>query len=367
MLLIRVVAAVLGGLLVVVVSLSAARTLVITRARPGGLTRVLARGVDMAFVVVTRSAGDYPARDRILAAQPVTFLGATLAAWLAGYFAGYTLLLWPWEPGLAEAAREAGSSLVTLGFATTVSAGPSIIDFLAGATGLLIVALQIAYLPTLYSAFNRRETEVTLLAARAGSPPWGPELLARTQYGIYLGDDDLIELYRQWERWAADIGESHSNYPVLIRFRSPQPRQSWLVSLLAVMDSAALLLALCPSRERIEPRLCLRMGFVALRQIGYAVGIPVDEDPDPDGPLQLSYDEYRAAVDRLIDVGFPIERTPEEGWPHFRGWRVNYEATAYALAAATDAVPALWSGPRRWPSEPIAPVRPPNRRPGTSR
>ncbi len=364
---VRVLAAIIGGLLVVVVTVSAARTLVIARARPGGLTRLVGRVVDWWFVLVSRSARDYPRRDRILAAQPVTFLGTTLAVWLVGFFLGYTLLLLPWVSSLGLAAREAGSSLFTLGFATTPAAGPGIIDFLAAATGLLIVALQIAYLPTLYASFNRRETEVTLLGARAGSPPWGPELLARTRYGIQLPDDDLIDLYRQWERWAADITESHSNYPVLVWFRSPQPRQSWLIALLAVMDSAALLLALCPSRERIEPRLCLRMGFTALRQIAHAIGIPVEEDPDPDAELQLPYQEYRAAVDRLADVGFPVERSAEEAWPHFRGWRVNYEATAYALAVATDAVPALWSGPRRWPSEPISPVRPPNRRPGSSR
>jgi hypothetical protein len=63
----------------------------------------------------------------------------------------------------------------------------------------------------------------------------------------------------------------------------------------------------------------------------------------------------------MVDVGFPVERSAEEAWPHFRGWRVNYESLAYALARTTDAVPALWSGPRRWPSDPIPPQRPPAR------
>ena len=164
-------------------------------------------------------------------------------------------------------------------------------------------------------------------------------------------------------KWAADIAESHTNYPMLIRFRSPRPLQSWLIALLAVMDSAALLLALCPSRDRIEPRFCLRMGFSALREIATTVGIPVDDDPDPDGQIQLSYQDYLAGVTKLVDVGFPVERGAEEAWPHFRGWRVNYESTVYALAAATDAVPALWSGPRRSPAEQIPPVRPKARRP----
>jgi hypothetical protein len=141
---------------------------------------------------------------------------------------------------------------------------------------------------------------------------------------------------------------------------------SWLIGLLAVMDSAALLLSLAPSRDRIEPRLCLRMGFTALRQMGAAVSIPVEEDPDPDADLQLTFEEFRVGVQRLIDVGFEIERSAEEAWPHFRGWRANYESVAYSLAYATDAVPALWSGPRRWDHEPIAPRRPPNRLPSAA-
>ncbi|HYA44627.1 MAG TPA: hypothetical protein VED59_03410, partial [Acidimicrobiales bacterium] len=138
---------------------------------------------------------------------------------------------------------------------------------------------------------------------------------------------------------------------------------SWLIGLLAVMDSAAILLAVAPSQERIEPRLALRVGFTALREIAGALGIPVDPDPDPDGQIKLSFEEFVQALDQLRAVGFPVERTAEEAWPHFRGWRVNYEPIAYALALRTDAVPAPWSGPRRWSHEPITVKRPPNRQP----
>jgi hypothetical protein len=107
------------------------------------------------------------------------------------------------------------------------------------------------------------------------------------------------------------------------------------------------------------------MGFTALRQLGRSEGLDAEDDPDPDGELLLTYEEFEMGVQRLLDVGFDTERTAEEAWPHFRGWRVNYESLAYALAEKTDAVPALWSGPRRWPHEPIPPVRPPNRAPST--
>jgi hypothetical protein len=359
----RIVAAVVGGVLVVTTGTAVMRMLVVPRPRPSGFGQFVDRVVDGAFQLVLRRATDYDVRDRVLASQGAVYLLVLLVCWLLAFLLGFTLLRWPWHATFDSAARESASSMFTLGFASSNSVAPTILDVLAAGIGLIVVAVQIAYLPTLYSAFNRRETELTLLGSRAGWPPWGPELLARTRYGIRTRTDDLPDLFVVWERWAADVAESHANYPVLIRFRSPQPLSSWLVGLLAVMDAAALLLALCPSRDRIEPRFAIRMGFTALGQIAAAIGVPVDEDPDPDGELQLSYDDYAAGVQRLIDVGFPVERSIEEAWPHFRGWRVNYERVAYELALRTDAVPALWSGPRRWEHEPIPPKRPANRLP----
>jgi hypothetical protein len=357
----RVVVAIAGAALAALTALSILRMLVVPRARPIAVSRVVDRGVDAVFHLLAGRFDSYEDRDRVLAGQAPAFLVTMLATWLLGFIAAYALLLWPWTHDFANSLRESVSSVFTLGFDSTRGGGPTSLDGLAAASGLIVVAVQIAYLPTLYAAFNRRETEVTLLLARAGAPPWGPELLARTRYGMQVRTDDLPAFYGLWERWAADVAESHSNYPVLIRFRSPQPDTSWLVALLAVLDSAALYLALCPSKERYEVRMCLRMGFTALRQVGVAAGVPVDNDPDPDGPLQLTYDDYLVGVQRLVDVGFPVERSAEDAWPHFRGWRVNYESIAYDVARATDAVPALWSGPRRWPDDPIPPKRPPAR------
>jgi hypothetical protein len=75
--------------------------------------------------------------------------------------------------------------------------------------------------------------------------------------------------------------------------------------------------------------------------------------------LSVSYDDFRAAAAMLREVNYPIDRSDEEAWPHFRGWRANYDATALLLAKQLDAPPALWTGPRRWPSTPILPLRPP--------
>ncbi|HWC34649.1 MAG TPA: hypothetical protein VG650_07455 [Mycobacteriales bacterium] len=360
----RDVCAVIGVVIVVLTSSSVLRTLIVPRASIGRIGRIVDRATDAAFRLATRRVSTYEERDTILAAQSAVYLVTLLAVWLVGYLVGYALLLWPFTHRIGFAFRECGSSMFTLGFVPPAGRGSAAIDVVAAASGLFVIAAQIGYLPTLYAAFNRRETEVTLLGSRAGTPPWGPELLARTKYGIGGNRlDDLTQFYADWERWAADVAESHSNYPILMRFRSPQPLSSWLVGLLAVMDSAAMLLAIAPSRERLEPRLCLRMGFTALQQMGRAVGLPVEHDPDPDGQTTLTFEDFQNGVQRLLDVGFEVERTAEEAWPHFKGWRVNYESVAYALAYKTDAVPALWSGPRRWAHEPLPPVRPPNRAP----
>jgi hypothetical protein len=366
----RSVAAVVGVLLVLSAANSVIGTLIVPRPVGGWLTRWVDRVVNGAFWMATSRIADYRRRDRVLAGQAAAILLAQLAAWLGISLIGYALLLWPFVPGgLTSAFTAAGSSLFTLGFAEPPGAAPAVIVFAAAATGLAIVTLQIAYLPTLYAAFNRRETEVALLNARAGVPSWGPELLARTHYALGSGVstiDTLPDLYARWERWAADVAESHATYLPLVRFRSPRPLASWVTALLAVLDSAALFLALSPKSAPVVPaRLCLRGGFLCFNRIARAMAIEVPDEPDPPAGISLSYQEFLDAVARMREVDFPIERDPEQAWADFVGWRVNYERAAYAVAAAVEAVPAQWSGPRRRPTPAIPPIRPPLGRPPT--
>jgi hypothetical protein len=360
----RSAAAVAGALLVLAAWASVIRTLVVPRRAGTWVTRWVHPIVIAAFRLATSSTADYRRQDRVLAGQAPAILLAQLAAWLGAAFVGYALLSWPFaKGGVATAFADAGSSLFTLGSFDPAGAAPLVIVFAAAVTGLVIITLQIAYMPTLYAAFNRRETEVALLNARAGVPSWGPELLARTHYALGSGVstlDTMPDLYAQWERWAADVTESHATYLPLARFRSPTPLSSWVTALLAVLDSAALFLALSPeTAPEVPARLCLRTGYVCFGQVARAMGIEVPEEPGPDAGISLTYDEFLDAVARLREVGFPVERDPAEAWPDFAGWRVNYEQAAYAVAGAVDAVPALWSGPRRSHAPAIPPIRPP--------
>lgn len=352
-----------GLLLVAGTFLSVLRSLVVPRSYSSRLTRVVGRLTMGGFLAAVRRRTEYDAKDRLLAlVAPVTLVGM-LASWLALFFTGYSLMVWPFSGGpLSRAAVEAGSALFTLGFIPGDESGPAWLLFLAAATGPIVIALQIAYLPSLYASFNRREVLVTLLESRAGAPAWGPELLARHQLVSTL--DNLPALYAEWEQWAADVAESHTTYPVLVWFRSAHQLQSWVGGLLAVMDSAAMYLAVAPSRAPSEAKLCVRMGFTCMRRIADTLDIAYDPDPMPGDAITLSEFEFRQGVAHIERVGFPVERTVEEAWSHFHGWRVNYESVGYALADRIVAPPALWSGERtHLPGPPIPPWRPPHRTP----
>ena len=346
---------------------SVVRTLIVPRGLSSRLSRLVEFSTRKFFLSIANRFDNYERKDRVLVLQGPMSLLILLFLWIAMFVLGYSLVLWGLtDLSYTEALTESGSSFFTLGFAASSGAGPTVVHFLAAASGLVVVALQIAYLPTLYAAFNRRETLVTMLQSRAGSPAWGAEILARHHLVGLL--DNLPRLYLDWEQWAADVAESHTNYPILINFRSPHPLRSWVVGLLAVLDSAALYLALCPSRAPTEGRLCIRMGFNCLRDVAGSIGLPFDPDPFPDDPIELTFEDFEGAIHRLHEGGFETELSAEEAWPHFRGWRVNYEAVAYSIADLVMAPPGPWSGPRtHLPDLEIVPLRPPDRHPGDTK
>ncbi|MGW1889701.1 hypothetical protein ACWCP6_05470 [Streptomyces sp. NPDC002004] len=359
----RVLLGILGAVIVFGTFSSVLRTLVIPRSTRSGFTRVVQRAVQLPFQWIADRLDSAEGKDMVLGPVAPLAIVVTLMSWLVSFMVGYGLL----EAAVSDLALrdsliEAGSSLFTLGFASSNRATLNVIDFCAAATGPIVIGLQIGYLPTLYGAYQRRETEVTLLQARAGNPAWGPEILARYAQVELL--EDLTDLFRSWERWSAEVSESHTTYPVLLQFRSPKSTRNWLIALLSVMDAAALRLAFNPSQpHRAEVRMALRAGFVCLRDIADMKGIPYNRDPHPEDPIELTYEEFLDGVARLADQGYPMERTPEGAWPHFHGWRVNYESLVYRLARDIEAVPAPWSGPRRTPVSIRTPITPVDRRP----
>jgi hypothetical protein len=354
----------LGLIVALITSANVLFALVLPR-RPRGFERISLKVnsmVRLAFIALSQMARRYEAKDAILAPTGPVCLVAQLASWAGGLIAGFALMLYATTHSITDALLQATTSLFTVGAIHTGGPANVALDITAGATWVIVVTLQIAYLPSLYAAFNRREGLVALLESRSGVPAWGPEILMRHQIvGI---TDTLPDFYATWEEWSADLAESHTTYPVLLLFRSPEPWYSWLVGLLSVLDAAAMHLALSPSKASSQARLCLRMGFTALTRIAVTLGWEVESDPNPAGPLELTFAEFEEAVNMMRETGFEMERSAEEAWPDFVGWRVNYEKVAYRLAARIVAPPAPWSGER--PHLGLiteAPHRPPQRTP----
>ena len=342
---------------------SVMRTLVITRGSRSLVTKLVGGATRTSFRAVARRFKNYYVRDRIntwLAPMDLMFF---LFAWLILFLFGFAFILRSDDHNdLVGALREAGSSLFTLGFATSNQTQLTLVDFIAAATGPIVIGLLIGYLPAHYAAYNRREVDVAVLHARAGEPNWGPEILAR--HAMIDAGETLNVLWTQWERWSADVSESHTTYQMLIHTRSARPNRNWLVALLSVMDAAALQLTLNPQMPQGNTRTMLRQGIECMHDLTNAIqrarfqgfeGHPTFKTPDR---ITLSFEEFSSAVDFLDESGYEHSRTAAEAWPHFEKWRVNYESLAYSITAHIDAVPALWSGPRHPPTPQIPPVRP---------
>ena len=355
---------VLGLIFSLIVGANVLFTLVLPR-RPRGFERIsleINSMVRLTFIGLSQMARRYETKDAILAPTGPVCIVAQLISWAIGLIVAFTLMLYATTHSVANALQQATTSIFTVGAIHPGGAENIALDITVGATWLVIVTLQIAYLPSLYASFNQRESLVAMLESRSGVPAWGPEILMRHQIvGI---TDTLPDFYSSWEEWSAELAESHTTYPVLLLFRSPEPWYSWLVGLLSVLDAAAMHLALAPTKASSQARLCLRMGFTALNRIAVTLGWEVETDPNPAGPIMLTYEEFEEAVNMMREAGFEMERSAEQAWPEFVGWRVNYEKVAYRLAAHIIAPPAPWSGPRphiRLSTE--SPHRPPQRTP----
>ncbi len=347
----------LGGFLVVVATLlSAIRTVVLPRGEPAGLTSAVFLSTRRVFDVVIHRLPRYEQRDRLMALYaPVSLLLLPLA-WVIAVALGFTAMNWGnGVDGWRASFVLSGSSLLTLGFEKPGDLPDTVVAFLEAFIGLALVALLIAYLPSIYAAFSRREREVSLLEVRAGDPPSAVVMLER--YQQIGGIDRLTEVWVAWEQWFAEIQESHTSQGSLAFFRSPQPTQSWVTAAGTVLDGASLMVSSVDGDSGPEAQLCIRAGFVALRRVADFFGIPHDPDPSADGPICVTRVEWDEGCDRLEAAGVAIRSDRDQAWIDFVGWRVNYDAVLVALAALTMAPDAPWSGERVRHQRATSPMR----------
>lgn len=343
--LLHIGALLLGVMLVLYTLLSVIRTFVLPRSARDPISYAVFYVMRRVFALLTWKVDTYEQRDSIMAMYaPITLLLLPIV-WLVMVTAGYTLIYWAAEGmPLGEAYRLSGSSLLTLGFASINNTSAMMLEFSEAALGLILVALLIAYLPTMYSAFSRRETLVTLLEVRAGQPPSAVTMLQR--YNRLQSLPELHEMWVSWEVWFADLEETHTSLAALNFFRSPRAGRSWVTAAGTVLDAAALYASTLQIPPDRQADLTLRAGFIALRHICDFFRIEYIPDPKPGDPISITRAEFDEALDQLAESGVPIRADRDQAWRDYAGWRVNYDTPLLALAALTMAPYAPWVSDR---------------------
>ena len=345
MIVLRVLLFVAGLALVLLMVRSMIRTFLVPRALQAHLSRAVFVLVRRVFRLRASERHDYEMRDRVMALYAPVALLTLLTVWFALLLAGYSAMFFAlggvsWQ----EAFTLAGSSLLTLGFAHPPDGGGVALAITAAALGLMLLALFITYLPSLYSAFQRRERGVAKLEVRAGQPPNGVYLIELAWTVGRL--ENLRSLWAEWEDWFTDVDETHSSFPSLVFFRSTHPDQSWITAAGAILDGASLFASTIDTPRQPEPEFMIRSGYLCLRHLAEFFTIPVDHDPRPDDPISITREEFDLATDRLRSSGVPLRPDRDQCWRDFAGWRVNYDAALVALARLSMAPRAPWSSDR---------------------
>ena len=344
----RWIALPLGIFLLVWTLFDVFRTLVTPRAARGRfrLSRMLFQPMWRPWRWVGLRTKTVQARERVLAAAAPFFFFVLLVGWVSIALLGYALILWSpafvhgigvGGTSFGNALYTAGTALFTLGFGGGVATGwTRAVAVAEGATGLGLFAVVIAYLPVLYQAFNRREVGVLLLDARAGSPPSGPELLHRM--GSAGVASSLPQLFAEWERWVADVLESHMSYPILALFRSPHDYTSWVTSLGSVLDAATLILTSVDDESDERAKLLYGTGVHAVEDLFYYFRLTERESV-------IQRHEFEDVLNDMKDDGFAI-RPVDEAFASFTAKRAKYAPRLDALVVLLAAPPGQWIGDR---------------------
>ena len=341
---VRVVLFLVGLVVVVGTFGSAVRTVVIPRGIPARITRVVFLSMRAAFRLRARPGRSYEDRDRVMALYAPVSLLVLLLTWITAVVFGYTIMFWALGRTVREAFTLSGSSVLTLGFAPPGPLPDTILVYTEAALGLILLALLITYLPSIYGVFSRRENLVAGMEVRAGSPPSGVEILQRSWR--VDGFQKLGVLWRRGEQWFLELQETHTSFPAVVFFRSPLPEHSWVTGAGAILDAASLRLSTVDREFDAEAAYCIRAGYLALQRVARFFRIPFDPNPRPDDPIAITRDEFDEACAALRAQGLPLKGDAEQAWRDFNGWRVNYDRVLIALAGLTMAPYAPWSSDR---------------------
>jgi hypothetical protein len=276
----------IAGLFILFATLwEAFETIILPRrvTRPIRLVRMFYRVTWKFWAAVNRLFRSKKLREAHLSYYgPLSLLGL-FATWAFLLILAFSMLHWAAgsalnSPGETPTFRTdfylSGTTFFTLGLGdvtprTTLARAITVAE---GGTGFGFLGLMISYLPTLYGAFSQRELNISLLDARAGSPPTAAELLRR--HAQFADNEVLTPYLRDWETWAAQLMESHLSYPVLCYFRSQHDNQSWLAAFTAVLDVSALLIAYGEGTAKWQSQLTFAIARHAVVDLAEVLRVP---------------------------------------------------------------------------------------------
>lgn len=345
MMVLRVLAFLVGVWVVQAVLRSAIRTVVVPRGEQTWLTAKTFLTTRVFYDALARRQRSTEARERAFARYAPTTLLLLAALWALLTVLGFVPLYWAaGAHDLKQCLYLSGSAITTLGIRDPIGPFEAFLSFSEALIGLGLVALLISYLPTIYTLFSRRESDVVELDTRAGSPPTA--LVMLTRYKSIGWIDRMDETWRDWEKWFSELEESHTSHPALVYFRSQRAFSSWVTCAGAVLDTAAITMAAVDTPPQPQAAVTLRAGFMALGSIASFFGLPIDLQPDPNAPISIYKEEFMLLFDELEAIGLPMKPDREAAWQAFAGWRVNYDQALLGLCALIDAPPTPWSSDR---------------------
>lgn len=259
-----------------------------------------------------------------------------LVVWACGMVFGFSLIYYSLGSPFIDGSNRigyltdlyvSGTNFFTLGLGD-VTPHPWIARVLStceAGTGFGFLAIVMGYFPVLYGAFSRREVNISLLDARAGSPPTAAELMRRHSFDG--AEDILATLLSEWERWSAELLESHISYPLLCYFRSQHTNQSWISALTAMLDTSALLIAGVQGHEARQAQLTFAIARHAVVDLAQVFSLK----PKQDLPDRLPRERYEELYRLLCQSGVSVCRDGES-YDRLRDLRSLYEGYAASLS-----------------------------------
>ena len=307
------VVAFLGVLLILIILWDAFETIILPRrvTRRLRLTSLFYRGVWWPWSGLTQRLTSGKQREKYLGLFGPLSLIFLLSFWAAGVIFGYAIISWSLDEKLKTSeiinfwtyAYVSGTNFFTLGYGDITPLEPlgRALAVVEAGTGFAMLAIVIGYLPVLYQAFSHREVNISLLDQRAGSPSSPAELLRR--HNTRGSTEDLNEFLSGWERWAAELMESHLSYPVLCYFRSQHDNQSWLAAMTTILDTCALVMVGMSGSSAWQARLTFAMARHAIVDIAQVFRTAPTRRHASKG--RLSHADFQ----RLLSIV-----RPDEGW-----------------------------------------------------